>query len=969
MESFTQYTKILVVPPWQLTGQTREDACPGQSKLRRATHRRTSDASHPGSLGAAVSDLRPSGGGFAPRRRFPSTRKITPPNLPVGSGRAAISGYPEEMEPIRENRPAITPPELLSPAGSWDCADAAVENGADAIYFGVDRGFNARSRAANFGLGDLPALMHMLRRRGVRGYVTLNTLVFPSEMQSLIEVVAAIAEAGVDAVLVQDFGVARIVRAICSELEIHASTQMSLTSAETIAVAADLGLTRVVLARELSIAEISKIRVATSMPLEAFIHGALCVAYSGQCLTSESLGGRSANRGQCAQACRLPYDLVCDGEDQNLGDVRYLLSPQDLAGYAAIPDMIAAGVNSLKIEGRLKTPEYVANITGHYRRAIDQAVAQGVVHMSAQDRQEMELSFSRGFAPGWLEGNDHKRLVPGVRAAKQGIVLGQVADIRGDEIRLTLAADVSLGDGLAIASQPPTSRDDAYAGSGFADNHQGGRIYSLALHHRRQKSAASKGANEKLKTAVAGSDVWIGFARDSIDFLRIEDDAIVFKNDDPKLNKKLAATFGGKPRRTRPIDFRVEAKVGEPLRMTGLVPASPHDEDSEPIHVEVISDSPLEPARKHAITREVLIDKLGRLGGTVFHLGRLDAEISGAPIVPLAMINSARREVVEQLGKKLEECPVRHVDVQRGQSLIQGMRDDLKREGDVAPKLAVLCRTLQQLETAVGMGVDNVIADFHDVRIHRDAVRIGRAAGVSTWIASIRMQKPGEMGLIRQILKYEPDGVLARNLAAIDAAVTARIPTVADFSLNVANHRAAEWLIGRGVQRVTASYDLNADQLDSLIAATPGSWIEVVMHQHMPMFHMEHCVFCSVLSPGTNKTNCGRPCDRHVVQLRDRVGKMHVLQADIACRNTLYNATPQSAADVVGSLINRQIGWFRVELLDESAAQAEKMVRLYRQLLDGQVSGPDVWRTLAADNRVGVTRGTLEAKRNPLAIL
>lgn len=390
------------------------------------------------------------------------------------------SSPPDESSPSAHALTAA--PELLAPAGSWDCAEAAVENGADAIYFGVDRGFNARSRAANFGLGDLPELMRMLRLRGVRGYVTLNTLVFPDEMRSLVEVVAAVAQAGVDAVLVQDFGVARIVRAMCPELEIHASTQMSLTSAETIAAAADLQLARVVLARELSIAEITKIRAATSMPLEAFIHGALCVAYSGQCLTSESLGGRSANRGQCAQACRLPYELVCDGEDVDLGEVRYLLSPQDLAGYAAIPDMIVAGVDSLKIEGRLKSPEYVANITGHYRRAIDQTLGEGEVRVSRRDRQEMELSFSRGFTPGWLEGNDHKQLVPGLRAAKQGIVLGEVAEVRGEEFRIRVAADVSLGDGLAIASLPETSdrqRDDAYAGSGFADNHQGGRVYSL----------------------------------------------------------------------------------------------------------------------------------------------------------------------------------------------------------------------------------------------------------------------------------------------------------------------------------------------------------------------------------------------------------------------------------------------------------------------------------------------------------
>ena len=262
--------------------------------------------------------------------------------------------------------PATVPrlaPELLAPAGDWDCVRAAIENGADAIYFGLDAGFNARARATNFMLADLPRLMETLHLRGLKGYATLNTLVFSDELEAFSHTVAAVADAGVDAVLVQDVGVARLIRERLPNLPMHASTQMTLTSAETIALAEELGMARVVVARELSIEEIAAIRRQTAMPLEVFVHGALCVAYSGQCLTSESLGGRSANRGQCAQACRLPYDLVCDGKDVDLGDRRYLLSPQDLAAYALAPELIEAGVASFKIEGRLKTPEYVANIT------------------------------------------------------------------------------------------------------------------------------------------------------------------------------------------------------------------------------------------------------------------------------------------------------------------------------------------------------------------------------------------------------------------------------------------------------------------------------------------------------------------------------------------------------------------------------------------------------------------------------
>ena len=228
-----------------------------------------------------------------------------------------------------QSPPTLLRPELLAPAGDWDCVSAAIENGADAVYFGLDIGFNARARATNFLLEDLPRLMQTLHRRGLKGYATLNTLVFTNELDQFEQVVVALALAGVDAVLVQDVGAARLIQQICPELSLHASTQMTLTSAESIALAESLGIKRVVVARELSIAEILQIRQETSMPLEVFVHGALCVAYSGQCLTSESLGGRSANRGQCAQACRLPYDLICDGKDVDLGVQKYLLSPQD----------------------------------------------------------------------------------------------------------------------------------------------------------------------------------------------------------------------------------------------------------------------------------------------------------------------------------------------------------------------------------------------------------------------------------------------------------------------------------------------------------------------------------------------------------------------------------------------------------------------------------------------------------------
>jgi putative protease len=226
------------------------------------------------------------------------------------------------------------------------------------------------------------------------------------------------------------------------------------------------------------------------------------------------------------------------------------------------------------------------------------------------------------------------------------------------------------------------------------------------------------------------------------------------------------------------------------------------------------------------------------------------------------------------------------------------------------------------------------------------------------------------MGILRVLARHGADGILARNLAALAFFTDEGTPVVADFSLNATNELTVDYLRRLGAQRVTASYDLNREQLLDLVAAVPPRWLEVVIHQHMPMFHMEHCVFCAVLSPGTNKHNCGRPCDVHQVRLRDRVGMEHVLTADVGCRNTLFNAVPQSAAEAVPQLLARGVRDFRVELLaDAPSEEIGRTLDLYRRLLAGQLSGQQVWKSLKAANRVGVTRGTLEERRNPLAIL
>ncbi|KPV51818.1 protease, partial [Kouleothrix aurantiaca] len=307
---------------------------------------------------------------------------------------------------MKHETKTFSKPEIMSPAGYWPQLRAAIEAGADAVYLGLTH-FTARAKVG-FTLEELPEVFRTLHARGVKGYVTFNTLVFEHELPEAARALAGIAAAGTDAIIVQDLGVARLARQIAPDLEIHGSTQMSITSAEGVALAQEQGVTRVVLARELSLDEIGAIRKQTDCELEMFVHGALCVSYSGQCFSSEAWGGRSANRGQCAQACRLPYELFVDGQHRPLGDARYLLSPGDLYALPLMPEIVQLGVSALKIEGRYKDENYVALTTAAYRKAVDEAWAGRPLSISRAEELQLEQVYSRGLGTFFVGGTNHQ---------------------------------------------------------------------------------------------------------------------------------------------------------------------------------------------------------------------------------------------------------------------------------------------------------------------------------------------------------------------------------------------------------------------------------------------------------------------------------------------------------------------------------------------------------------------------------
>ena len=323
----------------------------------------------------------------------------------------------------------------MSPAGHWPQLHAAIEAGADAVYFGLKH-FSARAKVG-FSLDELPSVMRTLHARGVRGFLTFNTLVFEHELAEAARTIAAIAEAGVDAMIVQDYGIVRLIREIAPTMELHASTQMSITNADGVNLAQSHGIQRVNLARELSLSEVRAIASETTCELEIFVHGALCVAYSGQCFSSEAWGGRSANRGQCAQACRLPYEMLVDGRVQPLADARYLLSPGDLFALEQIPEIVTTGVAALKIEGRYKDADYVALTTRAYRQAIDQACAGLPASTNAAQKLQLEQIYSRGLGPFFMTGTNHQQVVTGRAPRHRGVLMGRIA--RADAKQVVIA--------------------------------------------------------------------------------------------------------------------------------------------------------------------------------------------------------------------------------------------------------------------------------------------------------------------------------------------------------------------------------------------------------------------------------------------------------------------------------------------------------------------------------------------------
>ena len=818
-------------------------------------------------------------------------------------------------------------PEILAPAGDRSSLAAALAAGADAVYFGLDEGLNARARARNFPVNTLADTIDGIHRAGARAYLTLNTLIFEDELPIAEQLIRAAARAGVDALIVQDPAVVLLAQAVAPTLEVHASTQMTVSSPEAARFAAELGVTRIVVPRELSVEEIARFAADSPVPLEVFVHGALCMSWSGQCLTSEAWGGRSANRGQCAQSCRLPYGLVVDGELRDTGDVQYLLSPLDLAAVDQIPALVEAGVVSLKIEGRLKGPAYVASAVRAYQQRLDGETA---------DLGPAALAYSRGFSPGFMNGSDHQALVEGRFRSIAVCFWGASSKSGPRAVRVVRAerpyarsvrVEPSAGMGVGFDTGQPESKEP------------GGPLFSVR---------------------PTDDGWWLRFGDPGPRLSQVRAGDAVWLTGDPRIERQIleAPTPTGRI----PVTLEVSGDAGAPVRAT-----------LSTIGAEVTGEtaSCLSESERGGLDEALVRDKLGALGGTPFRLESLEVTIPSGLFVRPSELKALRRRLVAKL-EAAELSRFRH-EVAREPAWPTLAPDPRRPASDAAAQLIPLCRTDEQLDAVIAVGLPYVELDWMErVGLGR-AVEKARAAGLKVGIATPRVQKPGESGLDAHTDRLAPDAVLVRHWGGLEyfrSLPEERRPEVhGDFSLNVTNSVTAGDLLTRGCDTVTAAHDLDASQLQALLRRAPADRVTVTVHHHIPTFHTEHCVYAHKLSNGRDYRTCGRPCEAHRVALRDQNGLDHPVVVDVECRNTVFNARAQSAAAVVPDLVERGVRRFRVEFVWESRTEAESVLEAWSEMLAGRIDAATLNARIEAHEQFGVTAGTMRTMRTLLPVV
>ena len=648
-------------------------------------------------------------------------------------------------------------PEILAPAGSYEAYLAAVHNGCDAVYIG-GKDYGARAYASNFDLETMGRAVVYGHKYGVKTYLTINTLFKEKEVDGLLDYVEQVLNQGIDALIVQDLGIVRLLRQVFPEAELHASTQMNCHSSEGVHFLETMGISRVVLARELSIDEIKDIQANSSMELEAFVHGALCYCYSGQCLMSSFYGGRSGNRGRCAQPCRLQYKAALE---EGISDKSHILSPKDIETLTILPELIEAGIHSLKIEGRMKSPEYVGLITGLYRHYRDKYIKEGTYKVTQDDLDRMIQIFNRGgFSQGYYHQHSGPEMITFDQPKNQGKSVGKIVAQKGNRITLQLKESLLAGDCIELALT-------------------GGKFHSLIL----QKGLSGR-------TEI--------FLHETVKL-----NSLVRRIKSVRLNEAIQEKNSQKP--TKSIRIEAVLAINKAAQLKIIHKASTFT---------VVGDQVTQ-AQKQAITKERVEKQLRKVGDYPVQIEGMSIELDEGAFIAVSQLNALRRKALDEL---LEVEPQKVIV----RKVIP--KEKVKNTKSNEKNIIVLLNYWHQIETVLTYDVKRIYVEWLNFSEEQMASLWLEPKIVSgeteVYLAMPKILRQEKRSVIRKLMDNVPDqakGFLVRSMEGYELVAHYNKKLVWDYSMNVMNQATAELLMGKeGSEGFMPSLELKAGELKGL---------------------------------------------------------------------------------------------------------------------------------------------------------
>ncbi|MCE2903238.1 MAG: DUF3656 domain-containing protein [Gemmatimonas sp.] len=810
--------------------------------------------------------------------------------------------------------PTVRVPELLAPAGTLDAVRAAVANGANAVYLGASL-YNARDEGAQLSLDELAQACALAHARGVRVYLTFNVLIKPHELPEALAFLGECVDRGIDAAIVQDLGVVRLIQHIYPQLEVHGSTQMTVHDAAGAKVMQRLGVERVVLARENSLEDIRAIREAVpDLGLETFVHGALCISYSGQCFMSGMISERSANRGSCAQSCRKDYALTDEATGATL-DKGYLISTKDLAAHDHLEEIARLGVGCLKVEGRKKKPEYVATVTRAYRGWLD-GIARGETGRAPtpDEVEPLVQIFSRGNTGGMYGGRQGREYITRTQPDNRGLPLGTVVGQDGTELLVDVTRALAVGDGLGFEAP------DEGAAATLGGTVHSVRLLSVRDGVHRQAIQVRSGMRP---TVVAAS--WR-----------------VVRTSDATLLSEAQASFATVPVPAQVglarVDVRCFGHAGGPLKTIWRC-----GEDE----VTVRGDVPLAPASKRALDMTQIREQFGRLGGTPFKLGTVDIiGLGDGLFLPVSELNRLRQEATEQLQQRREwaessDAAVRSARIADAVQAVP-VRSAPTRDAEAAMLRAIVYDVDTAREAAAGGAMEIVLDPFlrHPApplaRVH--ALREELAGqGVGLRLRTPTIVRPEERRRLDKWLALDLP-LLSGHLGLLSEFGGAGRDVIGDYATNVFNEHTAALLFELGARRLVASIELTTEELGQLTAPWQGAGFDVLVYGRPEGMTIEHCVLSAAFDrvPTTCRDLCVQKHSN--VSLTDPTGYTFAVATDSACRNRLLHSRPIEASEYLPALWAQGIRGYQL-VFNVPGDPVQDIVRAYREALDALAIG------------------------------